>query len=629
MERWPQRPDGPLFLAILLFVLAVAWVFSLPIRATHTDFVRGLAYFEDHAAQESIATVQAQTFTPFQGPLALGNHSRPLWLKVQVGPAKNGPWVLMVQPNFTQQVEVWQLGEGGQWQSQRVGLNLPYADRAVHTLAPTVPVSLSEKMPTTLFVKVTTPSAPVFVRVLSMQEALSFNTLVHLVLGLLLGIGLLTAVISYLLYRATGESLWLKDCLFNVLGIAALMLQMGLASKAIAPFAGAGIGKALMVMNAVYTAYAIYFYTQIFRLYRLPAWAYWPFQAVLVMLPVLLTLIALGHDDWAMQINNTLIFICTLFAYVVIVQAKHEDSVMLWTFRVGYSLSTTSYVLAYSLPLALHQQTNNMMSLYPGLSVTVFTLFMLMVILARHTQLRMAQHRNLALEKQAAEQQLAASLKHHEETSSFLGMLLHEVKNPLSTIRMSAANLELDLSGEPSDVRQRVTRVKAAAESIDAVLERGVEIDQFVQAASHPALQVVNVADWLASIVSKHEHAARFRLHKPSLLPAAVDQRLTDMMVTNLLDNAAKYAAPQSPIVLELSTHAQQWRLAVVNKVGPVGLPDQAQLFTKYYRSSLAMNLSGLGLGLYWVRGIARQLGGDVHYQSHNDQVVFTLCLPV
>mgnify|MGYP003488691202 FL=1 len=100
------------------------------------------------------------------------------------------------------------------------------------------------------------------------------------------------------------------------------------------------------------------------------------------------------------------------------------------------------------------------------------------------------------------------------------------------------------------------------------------------------------------------------------------------MMLRNLVDNAVKYAPEGSPILVQLNANAQGWQLSVRSRVGAVGFPDADQIFNKYYRSPLAMRRSGLGLGLYWVRGAARQLGGDATYARDQEWVVFTLWLP-
>ena len=101
-------------------------------------------------------------------------------------------------------------------------------------------------------------------------------------------------------------------------------------------------------------------------------------------------------------------------------------------------------------------------------------------------------------------------------------------------------------------------------------------------------------------------------------------------MLMNLIDNAVKYSPENTdiPVILQ-QLDESSWQLCVRNLAGPVGFPDEAQVFAKYYRAELAISKSGMGLGLYWVRGVARRMGGDALYQRDQEWVVFKVCLPI
>ena len=66
-----------------------------------------------------------------------------------------------------------------------------------------------------------------------------------------------------------------------------------------------------------------------------------------------------------------------------------------------------------------------------------------------------------------------------------------------------------------------------------------------------------------------------------------------------------------------------------VLQLGAVGMPDPQRVFEKYYRGPNAHQYSGSGLGLYWVRGLAQMLGGDVICSVLGGDVTFTLVLPI
>ncbi|MES9240268.1 histidine kinase dimerization/phospho-acceptor domain-containing protein, partial [Cutibacterium acnes] len=72
------------------------------------------------------------------------------------------------------------------------------------------------------------------------------------------------------------------------------------------------------------------------------------------------------------------------------------------------------------------------------------------------------------------EYELQLARKRHEESSSFYGMLMHEVKTPLSTIRMAVSNLENALADQDEVVLRRLKRVQNSVDNVDEVLKRGV-----------------------------------------------------------------------------------------------------------------------------------------------------------
>ena len=110
--------------------------------------------------------------------------------------------------------------------------------------------------------------------------------------------------------------------------------------------------------------------------------------------------------------------------------------------------------------------------------------------------------------------------------------------------------------------------------------------------------------------------------------------KLLFIALHNLLENACKYAAPDTPIALRL--HATQdargmpqMQLDIANQPGHAGWPDPEKLFDKYYRSPHGRRQAGTGLGLYLVRNLMHVMGGRIDYVPTADRVRLVLQLPM
>jgi two-component system sensor histidine kinase KdpD len=91
-----------------------------------------------------------------------------------------------------------------------------------------------------------------------------------------------------------------------------------------------------------------------------------------------------------------------------------------------------------------------------------------------------------------------------------------------------------------------------------------------------------------------------------------VDAALVEQVLANLLENAAKYTPPGTPILIRAAADGRELLVSVEDE-GP-GLPagDPEQLFAKFERGTIEGAISGVGLGLAICRAIVRLHGGRI-----------------
>jgi len=218
-----------------------------------------------------------------------------------------------------------------------------------------------------------------------------------------------------------------------------------------------------------------------------------------------------------------------------------------------------------------------------------------------------------------------------ELREQFIAVLGHDLRNPLSSILMSAGFL-LALPQEP---RQQTVleRVQGSGERMSRMIDDimdfargrlGGGMTLIVEPVEVDAL-VAQVVDEVAS--GRPDRAVRF-------VPAGVgtaplDRSRVAQMLSNLVSNAVEHGAHGEPVQVSATAIADRVVLAVANRGEPIAPEVVAHLFEPYVRPERKGPRPGLGLGLYIAAEIARAHGGSIRAESSVEAgTVFTVELP-
>lgn len=220
---------------------------------------------------------------------------------------------------------------------------------------------------------------------------------------------------------------------------------------------------------------------------------------------------------------------------------------------------------------------------------------------------------------------LTIEIRRRDEQDRFMSMLNHELKTPLSVIRMALGSEALSPGS-----RERVRR---AISDMNAIVERSLQADRLShgQIIAHPA--PCQSEKLLATLVGTSTMPGRIRLEAGFQPEIQTDTQLLGVIVTNLIDNALKYGASDQEIRIVTSESALKGKngllIEVRNPVGSAGMPDPRLVFRKYYRAPGAHSKTGSGLGLHIAYSLAAKLGGQLSYIAADKEVKFALWMPL
>jgi signal transduction histidine kinase len=237
-------------------------------------------------------------------------------------------------------------------------------------------------------------------------------------------------------------------------------------------------------------------------------------------------------------------------------------------------------------------------------------------------------------------QDVTAAARADRLKADFVATISHELRTPLTPIKGYAQLLRA--KGDAMTPERR-------AAALDLIAERADHMGRLVEDLLMASRASGTLGSKLATTPTQHDMrdivsgaASSFPAMSERLsveLPDAAVAVFCDdvravQILSNLLSNAAKYSAPDQPILVQLcptefgDTHV---RVQVVDHGFGIAADDLDRVFQRFYRveDSMTMRTSGSGLGLYIARELAAVMGGELVVDSTPGiGSTFTLSLP-
>jgi signal transduction histidine kinase len=219
-------------------------------------------------------------------------------------------------------------------------------------------------------------------------------------------------------------------------------------------------------------------------------------------------------------------------------------------------------------------------------------------------------------------------------SAMFVSILGHDLRTPLSAIRMSAETI-LRGSRETSALRP-AGRILRSSDRMTRMIEQLLDLARVRQGGGIALTpRQVNLAELSQQVAQEIEDAypeISIRLHEAGDLAGIWDPDRLAQVLTNLLSNAAQHGDSDEPIAISLDgAEPAAVRVRISNKgaVPADALPTLFEAFRRAAASSARTSeRAGLGLGLFIAREIARAHGGDITASVDPSHTTFEVTLP-
>ncbi len=236
---------------------------------------------------------------------------------------------------------------------------------------------------------------------------------------------------------------------------------------------------------------------------------------------------------------------------------------------------------------------------------------------------------------------LVREIRRNERQDSFLNAVTHELKTPIASIRLYLETLQRRPIDEPQ--RQEFYKIMLSdSDRLLATVEQVLKAGQLGQRHRQQNRTLINlgslVADCIAITLQRHHLPPDSIVLEP--IPGAVRLHTLGIAedlrtaVLNVLDNAVKYSPEGVHVRCSLAIFHYTWIALTITDTG-VGLPPNQfkRIFKRFYRvpGRSTAKIKGTGLGLFLVRNIVRQHGGDATAASPGPNLgtTITITLPL
>ena len=227
----------------------------------------------------------------------------------------------------------------------------------------------------------------------------------------------------------------------------------------------------------------------------------------------------------------------------------------------------------------------------------------------------------------------------HARKDEFLGVLGHELRNPLAPLSNSLHVLESRDGSLPDDVRRAHVVMRRQVENMTRLVDDLLDVSRISQGKITLRREPLNLTGLLAQTAEDlrpmaDTHGGALKVSVPAdRLWVEADPTRVAQMISNLLHNAIKYSSPNGRIELGLIREGGQAVVRVSDN--GLGIPPEMldRIFEPFNQvdSSLTRSHGGLGIGLALVRRLVVMHGGSVVAESpgRGKGSTFTLRLPL
>jgi len=220
---------------------------------------------------------------------------------------------------------------------------------------------------------------------------------------------------------------------------------------------------------------------------------------------------------------------------------------------------------------------------------------------------------------------LSVQLRLNKLYDNFIGNVTHELKLPLSSIQLYLETLNSQ-NVPPQKQKEFINLMMKDTSRLHRLIKSILEISALEQKKLSHDYQVYKAESLVRQLLN--ESIEQFRLPEGTVTvngntqcEIVVDRDALKIILDNLVDNALKYSTEPTQINVNLSHNTNKFLIEFSDKGIGISPNEQKKIFNKFYRiyHKNIPSVKGTGLGLYWVKEIIKNHGGNITLFSEGE----------
>ena len=205
-----------------------------------------------------------------------------------------------------------------------------------------------------------------------------------------------------------------------------------------------------------------------------------------------------------------------------------------------------------------------------------------------------------------------------EQYIRFGSLISHEFRNPLGIIETQLALLAREKDG--ANYEKRVSVIGSATHRLSMLFDRWLQGDRFENGIDSLRPQVLPINDWLERLIGRcrsyhSSHVLKFT-QNPNIQTLIADEKMVEVVVLNLIDNACKYSPEGSVVTVRLLSEVARVGFSISDTGIGIDAKEHQAIFEEYLQLNPRNEAKGFGLGLAFVKKVVEFHGGSIELVS-------------